>query len=170
LAESVRDRWAAWLLERRHGGDPEDLKAPLDFLAPVRNRVLANAALTGGETLLDVGAGDGLIAFGALEIVGEGGRVVFSDISRDLLDHSRSPGRWACSTGASSCASADDLSAFEDASVDVVTTRSVLIYVKDKRRLKSSTASSSQVDGSRSSNRSITLPTPSRHTSSEAPT
>lgn len=29
------------MLERRHGGDPEDLKAPLDFLAPVRNRVLA---------------------------------------------------------------------------------------------------------------------------------
>ncbi len=81
------------MLERRHGGDPEDLKAPLDFLAPVRNRVLANAALTGGETLLDVGAGDGLIAFGALEIVGEGGRVVFSDISRDLLDHSRSLAR-----------------------------------------------------------------------------
>ena len=81
------------MLERRHGGDPEDLKAPLNFLAPVRNRVLANAALTGGETLLDVGAGDGLIAFGALEIVGEGGRVVFSDISRDLLDHSRSLAR-----------------------------------------------------------------------------
>jgi arsenite methyltransferase len=93
LAESVRDRWAAWLLERRHGGDPEDLKAPLDFLAPVRNRVLANAAPTGGETLLDVGAGDGLIAFGAIEIVGEGGRVVFSDISRDLLDHSHSLAR-----------------------------------------------------------------------------
>ena len=124
------------MLERRHGGDPEDLKAPLDFLAPVRNRVLANAALTGGETLLDVGAGDGPIAFGALEIVGEGGRVVFSDISRDLLDHSRSLARqmgmldWCEFVRAS----ADDLSAFEDASVDVVTTRFLLIYVKDKRR------------------------------------
>jgi hypothetical protein len=42
--------------------------------------VLRNAALTGGEILLDVGASDGLVAFGALEIVGEGGRVHFSDI------------------------------------------------------------------------------------------
>ena len=90
MAEPVRDRWAEWLLERRHGGDPEDLKSTLDSLIPVRDRVLRNAALTGGEILLDVGAGDGLVAFGALEIVGEGGRVHFSDISQDLLDHSRS--------------------------------------------------------------------------------
>ena len=56
----------------------------MGFLLPVRDRVLRNAALTGGETLLDVGAGDGLIAFGALELIGEGGRVIFSDISQDL--------------------------------------------------------------------------------------
>ena len=54
-------------MERRNGGDPEDLKATMEFLLPVRDRVLTIAALTGGETLLDVGAGDGLIAFGALE-------------------------------------------------------------------------------------------------------
>jgi arsenite methyltransferase len=136
MAEPARDRWAEWLLERRHGGDPEALKATMDFLRPVRERVLGNAALTGGETLLDVGAGDGLIAFGALELVGEGGRVIFSDISQDLLDHSRSLARQ---TGVlDRCeflrASADDLSALEDASLDVVTTRSVLIYVKDKPR------------------------------------
>jgi arsenite methyltransferase len=128
--------WAAWLLERRHGGDPEDLNVTMDFLAPVRERVLGNAALTGGETLLDVGAGDGLIAFGALELVGEDGRVIFSDISQDLLDHSRSLARQMGVLDRCEFvrASADDLSAFEDASVDVVTTRSVLIYVKDKRR------------------------------------
>ena len=135
MAEKGRDRWAAWLLERRHGGDQEDLKATMDFLMPVRDRVLENAALTGGETLLDVGAGDGLIAFGALELVGEGGRVIFSDISRDLLDYSRSLAREMgvldrCEVVR---ASADDLSALEDASVDVVRTSSVLIYGKAKR-------------------------------------
>ncbi|MDQ3436285.1 MAG: class I SAM-dependent methyltransferase [Rubrobacter sp.] len=123
-------------MERRHGGDPEDLKATMDFLAPVRDRVLGNADLMGGETLLDIGAGDGLIAFGALELVGEDGRVIFSDISRKLLDHTRS---LAGKLGAlDRCefvrASADDLAVLEDAAVDVVTTRSVLIYVKDKRR------------------------------------
>jgi hypothetical protein len=89
LAEPIRDRWAAWLLERRYGGDPERKKSFLDFIAPVRDRVLKNADLSGGETLLDVGAGDGLIAFGALDLLGQDGRVIFSDISQDLLDHSR---------------------------------------------------------------------------------
>jgi ubiquinone/menaquinone biosynthesis C-methylase UbiE len=54
--------------------------------------------------LLDVGTGDGLIAFGALDLVGEDGRVVFSDVSQDLLDHSRTlaeeAGVWIA---ASSC-------------------------------------------------------------------
>jgi len=136
MAEKVRDRWAAWLLERRHGGDPKDLKATMEFLIPVRDRVLRNASLTGGETLLDVGAGDGLIAFGALELLGDEGRVIFSDISLDLIDHGRSLAREMGVLDRCEFvrASADDLSELEDASVEAVTTRSVLIYVKDKRR------------------------------------
>jgi ubiquinone/menaquinone biosynthesis C-methylase UbiE len=135
MKEPVQDEWAAWLLERRHGGDEERLKETLDFLAPVRDRVLRDAALSEGETLLDVGAGDGLVAFGALERVGDGG-VVFSDVSQDLLDHSRA---LAAQMGVlERCrfllAPADDLSALEDATVDAVTTRSVLIYVEDKAR------------------------------------
>jgi len=108
----------------------------MDFLLPVRDRVLGNAALKGGETLLDVGAGDGLIAFGALELVGEEGCVIFSDISQDLLDHSRSLAEQMGVLDRCEFVSApaDDLSVVEDASVDVVTTRSVLIYVKDKSR------------------------------------
>jgi methylase of polypeptide subunit release factors len=47
------------------------------------------AQLRPGDTLLDVGTGDGLIAFGALERLGPAGRVIFSDISQDLLDHCR---------------------------------------------------------------------------------
>jgi arsenite methyltransferase len=136
MSEPVRDRWAAWLLERRHGADPEALKATMDVLAPVRDRVLGNAALTGGETLLDVGTGDGLIAFGALDLVGERGRVIFGDISQDLLDHCRSVAREMGVVGRCEFvrAPAEDLSALEDGSVDAVTTRSVLIYVKDKQR------------------------------------
>ncbi len=136
MGEPVRDRWAEWLLQRRHGGDPQDLKATMDFLLPVRDRVLRNAALTGGETLLDVGAGDGLIAFGALRLVGEEGRVIFSDISRDLLDHSRTLAREMGVLDRCEFvrAPADDLSVIGDASMDAVTTRSVLIYVEDKRR------------------------------------
>ena len=103
-------------------------------LYPVRDKVLDNALLLPGDKLLDVGVGDGLIAFGALERLGPSGSVIFSDISRDLLEHCR---QAAAAEGAlNRCsfvlASADDLSGVPATSVDVVTTRSVLIYVKDK--------------------------------------
>ena len=136
MAEPARDRWARWLLERRHGGDPEQQRRNLPFLHRVRDRVLDNAEIAGGETLLDVGSGDGLIAFGALDRLGPEGRVVFSDISQDLLGHSRElAGELDVIDRCRFLqAPADDLAALDDASVDVVTTRSVLIYVEDKKR------------------------------------
>ena len=131
-----RDLWAKWLLHRRFGGDPEELQRTLDFLYPIRDKVLANARIQAGDTLLDVGAGDGLIAFGALEQIGPTGKVILSDISQDLLDHDRTLAEET--DVADRCefiyAAAEDLSPIPDASVDVVTTRSVLIYVADKQR------------------------------------
>ncbi len=38
---------------------------------------------------MDAGAGDGLSAFGALTKLGPPGRVLFSDISQDRLDHAQ---------------------------------------------------------------------------------
>jgi ubiquinone/menaquinone biosynthesis C-methylase UbiE len=103
---------------------------------PVRDRVLANASVEAGDVLLDVGTGSGLIAFGALPLAGEQGRVIFSDVSETLLEHCR---REAAERGvAERCrflvASADDLVGVEDDTVDAVTTRSVLMYVEDKAR------------------------------------
>ncbi len=127
------DAWAEWLLDRGTAGDKAGW---VEFLRPIRDRVLDNARLSGDDILLDVGAGDGMIAFGALERMGERGRVVFADVSQDLLDHSRA---LAVEAGvADRCefllAPATDLSALGDGSVDAVTTRSVLIYVADKGR------------------------------------
>ena len=106
----------------------------LGQLARVRDKILDRAGLTAGETLLDVGCGEGLIGFGALER--GAGHVVFSDISPDLLDVCRD---LADALGFSErCsfvrAAADELSGVEDGTVDVVTTRSVLIYVPEKER------------------------------------
>jgi hypothetical protein len=61
--ETIQDEWARWLLHRRHGGDPETQKAMLADLYQVRDKVLAHAQVAAGDVLLDVGAGDGLIAF-----------------------------------------------------------------------------------------------------------
>jgi arsenite methyltransferase len=134
VTESQQDHWAAWLAERRHGGDPELLRRQLEVLAPIREQVLANAALAAGHRVLDVGCGDGLIAFAAAEVVGPTGQVVFSDVSSDLLDQCR---ELATQRGLlDRCqfiqAPASDLSPIPDQAVDVVTLRSVLIYEPDK--------------------------------------
>ena len=136
MAERIRDSWAEWLLQRRFGGDPDALTDTLSFLEPIRDRVLDSAAVKPGATLLDIGTGDGLIAFGALKRVGDAGTVIFSDISVDLLTHCQD---LASQMGVSDrCrfihAPAEDLSAVENASVDAVTSRSALIYVDDKQR------------------------------------
>src|SRR4026209_1001803 len=83
-AQGNRDIWAEWLAEHRSGGDPQVRRQMLEKLGGVRDKVLDRAELAAGETLLDVGCGEGLIGFGALER--GAGHVVFSDISDDLLD------------------------------------------------------------------------------------
>ena len=86
--------------------------------------------------VLDVGTGAGLIAFGALELVGSSGTVIFSDVSEELLEHCRELARER--DAESRCrfvlAPAEDLSVIPPRSVDVVTARSVLIYVRAKAR------------------------------------
>jgi arsenite methyltransferase len=122
-----KDPWARWVLR------PDNA---LESMQPVRDRVLANAAVGPGDRLLDVGTGSGFIAFRALELVGPEGKVVFSDVSEELLEHCR--GIAASSNVDGRCqfvvASADNLAGVPDVSIDVVTTRSVLIYVPNKAR------------------------------------
>ena len=97
----------------------------LDRLGPVRDRVLDGAGIRPGDLVLDVGCGDGLIGLGALD---RGARVIFSDISQALLDDCRA---IAGDAAEYRLLHATDLG---DVEADVVTTRSVLIYVEDKAR------------------------------------
>jgi ubiquinone/menaquinone biosynthesis C-methylase UbiE len=122
----LRDRDAGDARVRRHGAS---------LLAGYRDGVLDRAAVVDGDVLLDVGTGDGLIGLAALDRVGPGGQVIFSDISGDLLAECR---RRAEADGRlERCrfvqAAADDLREVTTGSVDVVTTRSVLIYVQRKQ-------------------------------------
>jgi ubiquinone/menaquinone biosynthesis C-methylase UbiE len=133
---AVQDKWSEWLREKRFGNDPEATERGMRMLHRVRDGVLDEARITPGDVLLDVGCGDGLIAFGALDRVGDRGRVVFCDISEALLERCREIAadldvRDRCEFVN---ASADDLRPIDDESIDVVTTRSVLIYVRDKAK------------------------------------
>ncbi len=132
LKRPMTDKWKEWILKHREG---EDNKTALEmFFIPLREKLLDRALVKKGETVLDVGTGDGLVAFGALNRVGEKGKVIFSDISEPLLD--------LCRTAATEMGvldrcefrnmSADALD-LPDESIDVITTRSVLIYLEDKK-------------------------------------
>jgi ubiquinone/menaquinone biosynthesis C-methylase UbiE len=132
-----RDRWAEWLLERRFGSEAagaDEREQVMGRLRTVRDRVLDHANLESEETLLDVGSGDGLIGFGAL--ARGAATVIFSDISQDLLNtcHGVAQDLDLLERSRFLRAGADDLSGLDDASVDIVTTRSVLIYVEHKRQ------------------------------------
>ena len=120
------DRWAEWLRLRRTGGSEEQRRRTLETLAPIRDELLDLAEVRPGDVVLDVGCGDGLIGLGALD---RGARVIFSDISQPCLDD--------CRAVAGPEADAEYRLAFAtdlgDVEADVVTTRSVLIYVSEKR-------------------------------------
>ncbi len=129
-----QDQWSRWLLRERFGGS-EDLRDRfLAYLSPVRDRVLDGASIGPGQTVLDVGCGDGLLGLAALDRVGPTGQVVFSDVSAALLDHCRS---LTAAAGAQSRsrfvpAALPKLAGLPDGAVDAVVLRSVLLYVGDK--------------------------------------
>ena len=131
---ATSDRWAGWVLGTRHGGGPDRVEQAMAVLGPVRDRVLDGAAPAAGETVLDVGCGDGLLGFAALDRVAPDGVVVFSDISEALLEHCR--GTAAALGAAARCrfvhTGLPDLAGVPAGSVDVVVLRSVLMYVRDK--------------------------------------
>jgi ubiquinone/menaquinone biosynthesis C-methylase UbiE len=129
------DRWSEWLLHGRYADDPAYERVVRSVVARVADRVLQDARLSPGVTLVDVGAGEGLVAFRAIERVGPSIRVVLVDISAPMLRHSAV---IAARRGIESqCkfigCSAERLVGIADSTIDVVTARAAVAYVADKK-------------------------------------
>ncbi len=130
------DVWAAWLRHGRDGGSAQMRAGNLERLATLRDRILDRAGVRPGETVLDVGTGQGLLGIGALVRNAPDGRVIFSDVSEPLLADCRAAVEQASALRRSRfvVASATDLSAIESESVDVVVERAVLLFIEDRAR------------------------------------
>jgi arsenite methyltransferase len=131
VSATTLDHWSDWLVRTRFSGWPqEEVARVLADLESVRDAVLDHVRIRADDTVVDVGTGTGLIAFGALARLGSAGRTVALDISDDCLravaqlaaDHD-DHGRLQCVRGH---AAALPLAA---AVADAITTRSVLIYL-----------------------------------------
>jgi ubiquinone/menaquinone biosynthesis C-methylase UbiE len=134
--DSFNDPWARWLLHDRHGGDPLQGNAVEEGVRKYADKVLDALPLRPGMTLADVGSGDGLIAFRALERQDNALQVVVAERSAQLLAHARQVAvnrRIEGHCRFVQC-EAEQLSPIADHSVDAVTTRAVLAYVPDKVR------------------------------------
>lgn len=127
-----KDCWAQWVATMRPPASASASPGGSPVLA-WRDRVLDNAEPIRGQAVLDLGCGEGLVAFDALDRGAQ--EVIFSDISQDLLDfcHDAASESGVLARCRFVRASATDLTAIDDLSVDVVTSRSVLIYVRDKQ-------------------------------------
>lgn len=82
---SPGDHWSDWVLHKRHGGDSDYERSVRRKLRQICDRVLDGAKLRPGETLLDIGCGDGLIGFAALQREPGLARAIFLDVSPALI-------------------------------------------------------------------------------------
>ena len=133
--EIQHDVWSEWLLRRRHGNDAEYATAIRPAIQRYAKRVLEGACLRQGMTLADIGAGEGLIAFNAIEQIGTSLTAILTDVSLPMLQHTEAIAR--ARNLLNQCkflhCPAENLTGIDNDSVDVVTTRSVLAYVHDKK-------------------------------------
>jgi arsenite methyltransferase len=128
------DVWSEWLLHRRHADDPAYEQVVRTVVQRLADRVLDDAKLSAGMTLADIGAGEGLLAFRAIERIGPSLRVVLTDISAPMLRHAESVAvrREVRSQCTFLECSAETLNGIADSTIDVAATRAALAYVPDK--------------------------------------
>lgn len=100
-------------------------------LAPAQERLIAMAALQPGERVLDVACGTGLVTFRAASLVGPSGRVVATDISQKMVDHTAREAEKRGQSHVEAVRMGAEALDFPDASFDAVLCALGLMYVPD---------------------------------------
>ncbi|WP_321914925.1 class I SAM-dependent methyltransferase [Paraburkholderia sp. J11-2] len=130
----THDNWSTWVLRQRHGDDRAHEHEVRAEITKYADRVLDYVRLRPGMTLADIGTGDGLVGFRAIERAGASLRVLMTDVSPALLRHTEETARSLGVRG--QCAfthgSAEKLEGIANDAVDAATMRAVLAYVEDK--------------------------------------
>jgi arsenite methyltransferase len=129
------DVWSRWLLSERHGDDIEYQKLVRQAITGAADRVLDAVHLQPGMLLADIGSGDGLVAFRAIERLDGAIRVILTDISESLLRHAATAAgnRGIAAQCRFMACSAERLDGIEDASLDALVARASIAYVADKK-------------------------------------
>ena len=138
MSELVKT-WTEWLKNSRFSYMTEEQKQQtLLWLSQVRDKVLDRANLKANDVVIDIGTGNGLLAFGAYERLKEmngAGRVIASDAFRDCVEE--------CLNFAKTCGLENKMDFIQtdasdtklpENSMDVVVLRSVLVHILDKSK------------------------------------
>jgi ubiquinone/menaquinone biosynthesis C-methylase UbiE len=134
MSDTDNDQWLRWLTFDRYGGSPTYRAMADEHMAGYVRKGLSMISLSGAQTLLDVGCGDGLLGILANCEGNNQLQLIFTDREHMVLEEAK---RHVQARGLSqyaqfACCDAQSLSVVESNSVDVVATRSVLAYVEDK--------------------------------------
>jgi arsenite methyltransferase len=125
--------WAEWLREGRFAHlTEEERERALQVLEETRDVVLDRAGLRAGDDVLDLGAGTGLLTFGARERIDDGW-VIAVEPEVDALEALLETAHALEAGGISYLVGDAVVLPLPDASADAAVTRSVLMHVEDLR-------------------------------------
>lgn len=133
MTESEK-KWSEWLKKSRVEGLSEDQQQQAyTWLNSVRDKVLDRANIKPDDTLIDIGTGTGLLAFGAYERLKNTGKVIASDAFADCVEECQQTAKELGIENEIEFLQTDATAIkLPDASVDVVVMRSVLMHILDK--------------------------------------
>jgi arsenite methyltransferase len=127
------DIWSEWLRSVRHGGAEAYAATQAPRIWEIRDRVLNEAHLRPGQSVADIGCGDGLAGLAVVERFPTD-TVTFVDISQALIARARAAveERGATNRCRFIVSSAEAIESINTGSIDVVVVRAMLAYVNDR--------------------------------------